>query len=188
MAIVYGASRSMEKIMAFSRGWYAVPHEVQVVDFQFIDAPSGVSEQPVNEEIEQGARNRIAAVKAQLGEWAGKGYNPAQVYYIALESGIFVDPENQMGEEATICVIENNGKTVVKRSKGRVYPYYIVREAVARGVVTLKEHNKLVQDWYDACDQNQAPLGKTEKIASRVMVMTDVVRDALAATAVIPSL
>lgn len=178
----------MEKIMAFSRGWYTVPNRPNVVDFQFMDVQSGVAEQPVNEEIEQGARNRIAAVKAQLGEWAGKGYDPSQVYYIALESGIFVGPEDLLGEEATVCVIENNGKTVVKRSKGRVYPYYIVREAIARGVVTLKEHNKLVQEWYttsggDGRDmvkkQDEAPLNKAEKIASRVMVMTDVVRDAL---------
>lgn len=96
-------------------------------DFEIegIPASSDVNDEPVNEELFAGAKNRVANLK----EYAKNNGIKAD-YYIAIESGI----TNQLGTWLIInmAVIEDkNGKTSVGSSSGFPVPEKYVDEIIS---------------------------------------------------------
>lgn len=171
MTTIYVASTSFEKINAAKNGWLALYPNTSVIVVPLTDAndaPSGVPEQPLNDEISRGAHNRLNALEKKLGEHLRDGD-----YLIAFESGIWVDlsdPTGQIAEEGTICVAKKvNGQTASSKSVCRRYPYHIVTQARKEGITTLKEHNKLVSAWYK---QNPVVGQSREQVMIDVCVQT----------------
>ena len=138
METVYIASKSEEKLQATTTAWCSE----RVLPTKFLQhaSASGVSEQPVDDEIKLGALNRIANIECHANQ---------DDFLVAYESGIFVDkgsPDQSL--EITLCAIKIGGKTVTAWSPGRQYPYSVILNAIEDGVTDLKSHNELVKQWY----------------------------------------
>lgn len=163
MTTIYLASTSPEKIRACFNGWSRVVNEIIEVGASFtiktFDVKSDVSPQPLNDDIRQGALNRIKNLKALE--------DSKDIYYVAFESGVWVSPEDKFGMEGTVCIIEYNGVCKEVISTRRDYPYFLIREAVEAGITNLKEHNKIVRAWFETAPKS---------LLSRIEVMTNVPR------------
>lgn len=169
---VFITSTSPEKIKATENAWKIVfpNREVVIVPLSNPnEAPSGVSEQPINKDISMGAYNRMMNLKEKLNNiYVGD-------YIVSYESGIWINPTEDFGDEGTICMIlkleENNDCIESAKSETRRYPYFIIEEARQKGITYLKEQNKLVSAWFK---QNPVSNGLT-----REQTMTNVCIEAL---------
>lgn len=95
------------------------------IEINGIPVSSDVSDEPVNEELYDGAKNRVINLK----EYA-KGNNMTADYYISIESGI----TNQLGEWLIInvAVIEDEfGKVSIGSSSGFPVPEKYVDEIIS---------------------------------------------------------
>jgi non-canonical (house-cleaning) NTP pyrophosphatase len=169
--VIYLASTSEEKVKAINNGWSTT--NSATAEMQLFNVPSGVPDQPLNEQIEQGARNRIQQIRREVGSAMAE-----DSYFVAFESGVWVNDGDDFGEEGTVCVIEHvqNGatKTTMMKSKCRKYPYFIIRDAIAEGVTDLKAQNKLVGAWF-----KEQPVDASVPKQSRTEVLTSVFMEAL---------
>lgn len=97
MKVLVG-TKNTAKIEGCQQAFQQFFEEVEIVG---ISVPSDVSDQPVNEAIYQGAKNRVNHMKRYALD-----NNIAVDYYVAIESGI----TNQIGKwvNISIAVIENN--------------------------------------------------------------------------------
>lgn len=94
------------------------------VEIEGIKVPSEVGDQPINEEIFEGAKNRVKNVK----EYA-KSNDIKADFYIASEAGI----TNLLGEwiDINVAVIEdNNGFQTIGSSQGFQIPEKYVKEII----------------------------------------------------------
>lgn len=115
------ASSSAVKIRAVQR---AFGPGVEVVP---VSVPSGVPEQPVEEETMQGARNRVRGARAK---------QPGADHYVSIESGLFKVGESWVDRAAV--VVENTDGTEhrIVFTEGVVFPTECVEEAERRGFDT----------------------------------------------------
>ncbi len=98
---------------------------------QGYSSQSGVNEQPVNDEAEQGAYNRILSILSALSE-AGVSPNIIQLV-ISIESGIF-QTKKGWEDKAVVMVSDPDLETVVTQvSEGVIFPNHYVEEAQNRG-------------------------------------------------------
>lgn len=106
----------------------ALSHYYNNVEVAGINVPSEVSEQPINEEIYAGAKNRIKNLK----KYCSQNNVDADLYF-AIESGI----SNQLGEwqVVSISIIENNlGISSVSASASFPIPERYINKIVEKGV------------------------------------------------------
>ncbi len=99
-------------------------------------ADSEINEQPVNDETEIGARNRLKNAKQEI-VLANPGLHPT---YVSIENGLFqeIDPETKQptGEwedKAVVIVMLPNGKTTSAISDGVRFPKDVVEETRLKG-------------------------------------------------------
>lgn len=174
MSTIYLASASDEKLHAVKDGWKLTYSDVplKVVPLKNSnETPSGVPDQPLNDDILQGALNRLKALIKRL-----EGSLKVGDYLVAFESGIWVEEigigdYEDYGQEGTICLImkvkdpRGDGPVAYRKSECRQYPYHVITQAVKDGITVLKAQDKLVSAWY-----KQNPV----QCSSRVQVMSDV--------------
>lgn len=106
----------------------ALKHYYDNVDIQGINVSSDISNQPINEEIYIGAKNRINNLKKYC-----KQNNIKTDLYFAIESGI----SNQLGEwqVVSIAIIENNlGISSVSASSSFPIPEKYINVIIEKGV------------------------------------------------------
>ena len=106
----------------------ALSHYYSNVEVEGISVPSDVPEQPINEDIYKGVKNRISNLK----KYCSKNNIETDLYF-AIESGI----SNQLGEWQVIsmAIIENNfGISSVSTSAGFPIPERYVNQIVENGV------------------------------------------------------
>lgn len=109
----------------------ALNHYYKNAKIAGINVPSGVSAQPINEEIYMGAKNRINNLKKYCKE-----NNVDTDMYFAIESGI----SNQLGEwqVISIAIIENNlGVSSVSASSSFPIPERYINRIIEEGVGTV---------------------------------------------------
>lgn len=112
------ASTSAVKVEACSR---AFGPSVEIVT---VKAPSGVNEQPLNEETLRGAKNRLAYARREV---------PDADYYVSIENGVF-DEGSAYVDRAVVTVENAAGEERVTYSDGVVFPDEDVEEARRRGL------------------------------------------------------
>jgi non-canonical (house-cleaning) NTP pyrophosphatase len=88
-----------------------------------VKAPSGVNEQPVNDETVAGAFNRIAAAKEM---------SPGADLYVSIENGIF-DEDGHFVDRPVVVVSREKGEAEVTFGDGVEFPKDSVDEARRRG-------------------------------------------------------
>ena len=106
----------------------ALSHYYNNIEVEGVNVPSDVSEQPINEEIYRGAKNRIRNLKKYCSE-----NNVDTDLYFAIESGI----SNQLGEwqVVSIAIIENNlGISSVSASSSVPIPEKYINVIIEKGV------------------------------------------------------
>lgn len=111
----------------------ALSHYYNNIEVEGVNVPSDVSEQPINEEIYRGAKNRIRNLKKYCSE-----NNVDTDLYFAIESGI----SNQLGEwqVVSVAVIENNlGISSVSASASFPIPERYVNKIVEEGVNSVMQ-------------------------------------------------
>lgn len=111
----------------------ALSHYYNNADVEGINVSSEVPEQPINEEIYRGARNRINNLKKYC-----KQNNINADLYFSIESGI----SNQIGEwqVVSIAIIENNlGVSSVSASASFPIPERYVNKIVEEGVNSVMQ-------------------------------------------------
>lgn len=101
----------------------AVFAKVSGFELQTVKVPSGVSEQPFNEETRQGAFNRMAAACVAV---------PGADLYIGIENGIF-EEKGRYIDRAVVVLTDMKGKDVFALSAGVEFPADCVEEAQRRG-------------------------------------------------------
>lgn len=112
-------STSLIKVDAVREALFGLGMEVEVVS---ASVPSGVSEQPRENETVLGARNRAAGAREAFpGAWA-----------VGIESGIFDEGKN-WSDRGVICLISPTGDTHVVRTEGVTLYVRDVEEARRRG-------------------------------------------------------
>ena len=114
------ASTSWVKVAACQKALADVPN-VELVTFK---APSGISEQPLNEETLRGAFNRIEATEKAI---------PDADLYVSIESGLF--EENGDYFDRAVVTVKRKGaeQPQVSYSDGVKFPLDCVNEARKRG-------------------------------------------------------
>ena len=90
--------------------------------FEMIATPSGVPEQPEEEQILEGAKNRAKAARVAFPD----------AYIVAIENGLR-KTESGTIDIAIVVVIAPNGKITVTESAPVTFPAHIVDEARCRG-------------------------------------------------------
>ncbi len=93
-----------------------------------IKADSGVNEQPVGKEAEEGARNRIRHAVDTLK----KDEPTTEGAFISVESGIFQVDDNEWEDRAVVVIELPDGRTFRGESKGVKFPTEAVEEARSR--------------------------------------------------------
>jgi non-canonical (house-cleaning) NTP pyrophosphatase len=88
-----------------------------------VKAPSGINEQPMNEETLTGAFNRIAAAKTLV---------PGANVYVSIENGIFEEAGRYI-DRPVVVVSRENGDNHVTYGEGVEFPKESVEEARRRG-------------------------------------------------------
>lgn len=94
------------------------------VDIVTVKVPSGVSEQPMDQETLQGAHNRIAAARVEV---------PGADFYVAIESGVF-DEGTAFVDRALVVLEHQTGLRYHTVSDGVIFPDAAVEEARRRGL------------------------------------------------------
>lgn len=144
--------------------------KVKAVQAAFEDATvigvktsSGVPEQPLEEETEQGAKNRLSEAKR---------LHPDADLYIGIENGIFNEEGNYV--DKAIVVIENrDGQQQIEHSVGVVFPERYYLEARERGFDNITVGQVMFEAGFvKTKDDPHADLG--DKI-SRVTFLTDTI-------------
>ncbi|MDO8514354.1 MAG: DUF84 family protein [bacterium] len=93
-----------------------------------VKAQSGINEQPVGDEAEQGARNRIQSAEGLVGTEA-KGPHA----FVSVESGIFDDGNGGWEDKAVAAIKLPNGRVCVSVSpRGVQFPTEAVEAARAK--------------------------------------------------------
>lgn len=91
-----------------------------------MDIPSGVPAQPVDDEAQLGALNRMAAMRAA---------RPGADIYVAIENGLFLE-DGQIIDRAVVALARGTDPGVVIRSEGVAFPKDAFDIAKARGFDT----------------------------------------------------
>lgn len=121
--IVLG-SKSEIKIAALTEALEILGFRAEIIS---VDVESGVPPQPQNEETRQGAMNRSSNAMAAY---------PGAAVYVAIENGIFQQPDGTWVDKAVVCLTTSAGNHytyVVTFSDGVVFDTQYVEEARRRG-------------------------------------------------------
>jgi inosine/xanthosine triphosphatase len=93
------------------------------IDLVTVKAPSGVNEQPMNDETLRGAFNRLAHARAAV---------PGADFYVSIENGIF-EEKGRYIDRAVVTVMDKSGTTATTYSDGVEFPRDSVEETRRRG-------------------------------------------------------
>lgn len=142
------ASESKVKIAAVQRAFADTTIELIAVN-----VPSGVSEQPMNDETLTGAYNRLAAAKAK---------EPGADLYIAIENGLFEEEGNFM-DRPVVALSNDHARPLVTKGEGVRFPAEAVEEARQRGFDTTTVGKIMAQKgWvFDHADPHKDLIGKS---------------------------
>lgn len=121
------------------------------------DAPSGVNDQPINEETFTGAQNRLEFIKAAC---------PDADYYVSIENGVFTEKGGYI-DRAVVSIYKANGQALTLCSDGLLIPDEIYNEARMRAggfakttVGQILYERGIVQDANDP-HKDLDPLGRS---------------------------
>ena|SRR6185436_14817521 len=91
-----------------------------------VKSPSGVNEQPLGDETERGALNRIRSARQA---------HPGADTYVSIENGLF-EEGGEYVDRAVVVAERADGRRAMARSGGVVFPYVFVEETRRRGFAT----------------------------------------------------
>ena len=163
MKIIVG-SQSQVKLDAVTQALAATGIEAEIVG---VKAKSNVAEQPMDNETLDGARNRANHAR-QLA--------PDGDLYIAIENGIFTEPDGRYVDKAVVMAIAKDGMETVALSEGVEFPKAAVEEARQRGFATTTAGQVMAEQGVVAKhdDPHFSLIGK-----SRATILTETVSELL---------
>lgn len=106
------------------------------VEIICVKAPSGVNEQPVDDETLRGAFNRIAFARNAV---------PDADLYVSIENGIF-NENGAFVDRAVVTIAKKGEEPVVFYSDGVAFPKACVEEARKRGFETTTV-GRIMEEW-----------------------------------------
>lgn len=127
------ASKNPAKIKGVTEAFKAFPEEFEAIEVEGIGVPSDVPDEPVNDQIIQGAINRVENLKKYALD-----KDMAFDYLVSIESGI----TNQLGSWFIIniaCIEDKNGKRSFGTSPGFPVPEKYVDEIIASDLSVLMD-------------------------------------------------
>lgn len=116
------SSTSAVKVDACKQA-FGVGSDTEIVT---VKAPSGVNEQPLNDETLRGAFNRLNYARSAV---------PNADYYVSIENGIFQE-NGRYVDRAVVTVMNKDGETRTTYSEGVEFPSASVEETRKRGFET----------------------------------------------------
>jgi len=113
-------SCSAVKIAALNEAIRQLGWDAEIVA---VKSPSGVNEQPLGDETECGALNRIRSARQA---------RPGADLYVSIENGLFEEGGEHV-DRAVVAAERADGRRAMARSAGVVFPRIYVEEARRRG-------------------------------------------------------
>lgn len=117
MTIVRVATKNPTKVMAIRKAFERYFKEVDVIPFE---VQSGVSEQPINEDVFEGAENRLRGIEKVQGKYD---------YLVSCEGGLIKQCGYWFNIQVTM-VKDKNGKVGIGLSQGYQIPTKYVEKVI----------------------------------------------------------